>query len=185
MVYTNAERARKRAARTAFRSCLLVCCACFASPATAFDAAGVRSTSAEALALIKEGADRSPSFSGLLERISESSGIVYVEFGYCALGHLNGCLLPFVVPSTGGRYLRILVTPDRTRESHDRLIALIAHELQHALEVLAHPEVVDVDSMLEMYSRIGVPLAGRKGYETSAAHAVQDAVLSELHVNRQ
>jgi hypothetical protein len=107
-----------------------------------------------------------------------------VEFGHCALGHLNGCLLPFVVPSTGGRYLRIVVTPDKTRESRDRFIALIAHELQHALEVLVHPEVVDVDSMLAMYAKIGVPLAGRSGYETSAAHAVQDAVLSERVAKR-
>src|SRR5262245_64753806 len=50
----------------------------------------------------------------------------YVEFGHCAFGHLNGCLLPYVVPTTGGRYLRILVTPDPTRVDHDRLIALIA-----------------------------------------------------------
>jgi len=76
------------------------------------------------------------------------------------------------------------VTPDKTRESRDRLIALIAHELQHALEVLVHPEVVDVDSMLAMYAKIGVPLAGRSGYETSAAHAVQDAVLSERVAKR-
>jgi hypothetical protein len=148
-------------------------------------APGVRSTSAEVLAIIKDGGDRSPSFNRLLERISDSNGIGYVEFGHCALGHLNGCLLPFVVPSTGGRYLRILVTPDKTRESRDGLIALIGHELQHALDVLAHPEVVDVDSMNAMYSRIGVPLPGRGGYETPAAHAVQDAVLSELRLRRR
>jgi len=185
MVYTNAVRARKRSTHAALRAFLLAGCALSASPTFGSDAAGVRSTSTEVVALIKDGADHSTSFSRLLEQIEASNGIVYVEFGHCALGHLNGCLLPFVVPSTGGRYLRILVTPDKTRESRDQLIALIAHELQHALEVLAHPEVVDVDSMLAMYSRIGVPLAGRSGYETSAAHAVQNAVFSELVAKRR
>jgi hypothetical protein len=151
------------------------------SPTLSSDAMTVRSTSTQVLALIQEGAARSASLCRLIEQIAASNGIVYVEFGHCALGHLNGCLLPFIAPSTGGRYLRILVTPDRTRKNRDQLIALIAHELQHALEVLTHPEVVDVDSMRAMYSRIGVPLAGRSGSETTAAHAVQDAVSSELH----
>jgi hypothetical protein len=127
-----------------------------------------------------EGFSRSPSFQRLVERIAEANGIVYVEFGDCAFGHLNGCLLPFVVPTTGGRYLRIVVTRDRTRVDHDGLVALIAHELQHALEVLARPEVVDLESMLAMYARIGRPLDGQSGYETSEAHAAQDAVASEL-----
>lgn len=132
------------------------------------------------LKLIAEGSERSPTFRSLLEQIAASDGIVYVEFGYCAFGHLNGCLLPLVVRSPGGRYLRILVTPDKTRANRDRQIALIAHELQHALEVLAHPEVVDVDTMLAMYRRLGVPLSGRSGYETAAAHRAEDAVLTEL-----
>ena len=73
----------------------------------------------------------------------------------------------------------------QTRESRNRLIALIAHELQHAPEVLAHPEVVDVDSMLPIYARIGVPPTGRTGYETSAAHAPQDAVFAGLQAKRR
>src|SRR5262249_3922076 len=133
--------------------------------------------------LMTEGAARSPSFQGLLDQVSERNGIVYVEFGDCAFGHLNGCLLPLIVPTTGGRYLRIVVTGDRTRVDHDGLIALLAHELQHGLEVLAHPAVVDLASMLAMYARIGRPLSGRSGYETSEAHAVQDAVASELRAN--
>lgn len=180
MVYTNAVRARKRSTLTALQAFLVVCCATFASPVLASDDTRVRSTNPVVLAMIREGSERSATFRRLLDQAAESDGIVYVEFGYCAFGHLNGCLLPLVVPSAGGRYLRILVTPDTTRVSRDRQIALIAHELQHTLEVLAHPEVVDVDTMLKMYARIGVPLTGRSGYETTAAHTVEDAVLSEL-----
>ena len=184
MVYTNLRRSRKHFTRVAVQVCLA---ASFVLPATRVfgsEAAGVRSTNTVVTALIQEGSARSSSFQRLLDRVSETHGIVYVEFGHCAFGHLNGCLLPFVVPTTGGRYLRIVVTPDKTRVDHDGLIALLAHELQHALEVLAHPEVVDLDSMLAMYARIGRPLSGRSGYETSEAHTVQDNVASELRTNR-
>src|SRR6476660_6456694 len=184
MVYTNVLRTRNHFARVGVHVGLVVSCALPAATVFGSEAAGVRSTNTVVTALIQEGSTRSPSFQRLLDRVSEANGIVYVEFGHCAFGHLNGCLLPFVVPTTGGRYLRIVVTPDRTRVDHDGLIALLAHELQHALEVLAHPEVVDLDSMLAMYARIGRPLSGRSGYETSEAHAVQDGVASELRAAR-
>jgi hypothetical protein len=180
MVYINAVRARKHPARSVGQAVLAGWCVLSASAAWGSEAVGVRSSNRVMTAVIDEGCNRSASFRRLFERIEESNGIVYVEFGHCALGHLNGCLLPFVVPASGVRYLRIVVTPDGTRTNHDGLIALVAHELQHALEVLAHPEVVDVDTMQAMYGRIGRPLAGRHGYETTDAHAAQDAVLSEL-----
>ena len=62
-----------------------------------------------------------------------------------------------------------------------QLLALIAHELQHALEVLEHKEVVNIATMEAMFRRIGVPLTGGlTGYETSAARATGDDVLAEL-----
>jgi hypothetical protein len=89
-------------------------------------------------------------------------------------------VLPFIAATQGNRYVRILVTSDMHRVSHDQLLALLAHEMRHALEVLEHREVVDVETMEAMYSRIGTPLIGQKGYETSAARAAGDAVLAEL-----
>jgi hypothetical protein len=145
----------------------------------------VRSTDAAVLALFREGAERSATFGALIDAVDHSNGIVYVEFGYCGFGHLNGCLLPFVAASHGDRYLRVVVTPDKTRRSHDQLLALIAHELRHALEVIEHEEVVNAATMDAMYRRIGTPLTGRlTGYETSAARASGHAVLSELLTKR-
>src|SRR5689334_17788379 len=69
----------------------------------------VRSSDSRIRALFDEGSARSPTFRKLLEAISRSNGIVYVEFGYCAFGHLNGCLLPFVAALGGARYLRVIV----------------------------------------------------------------------------
>lgn len=157
-------------------------CALAAPAAASTDDSGrVRSTNATILALLKEGGERSVTFRSLVEAIDHSSGIVYVEFGYCAFGHLNGCVLPFIAVSRGDRYLRIVVTPDKNRRSHDQLLALVAHELRHTMEVIAHPEVVDVATMEALYRRIGTPeTGGMTGYETSAARAAGDAVLTEL-----
>jgi hypothetical protein len=149
-------------------------------------AARVRSGDARILDLIREGNEQSGTFRKITDKIGQSNGIVYVEFGYCAFGHLNGCLLPVIASSPGVRYLRAIVTPDKTRRSHAQLLALIAHELQHALEVFEHPEVSDMRSMEAMFRRIGSPEKnGMTGYETSAARASGDAVLADLSVKRR
>jgi hypothetical protein len=132
------------------------------------------------LQLIKEGTERSVTFRALVDDINRSDGIVYVERGICAFGRVNGCVLPFMTATHGNRYIRILVTPDIHRVSHDQVLALIAHELQHAREVIEHADVTDVATMEAMYSKIGTQLIGQKGYETSAARAAGDTVLGEL-----
>jgi hypothetical protein len=163
-----------------FAAGALVCAVAAPSAAATQPVPRVRSTDATILHLLQEGAERSTTFRSLVDAIDHSTGIVYVEFGYCAFGHLNGCLLPFIAVSHGDRYLRIVVTADQNRRSHDQLLALLAHEMRHALEVLEHPEVVDVATMEAMYRKIGTPLTGHSGHETSAARAAGDAVLAEL-----
>ena len=70
--------------------------------------------------------------------------------------------------------------PETTSRSDKVVLALIGHELRHALEVLEHPEVVDVPTMENMYRSIGTPIAGQRGFETSAARSSGTAVLTEL-----
>jgi hypothetical protein len=185
MVYTNRACHNKRrspgAAGVAILSAVIVCTAESRASGSTADATRVRSTDAGILALVREGTDRSATFSMLVDAIRRSNGIVYIEFGYCAFGHLNGCLLSYIAPARGDRYLRIIVTPDKNRRSHDQLLALIVHELRHALEVIEHVEIVDVPAMEALYRRIGTPeTSGLTGYETSAARAAGDAALSEL-----
>jgi hypothetical protein len=146
----------------------------------------VRSSNAVILASLSEGVERSATFAGLVDAIARSNGIVYVEFGYCAFGHLNGCLLPFLAPSEHARYLRIVVTPDKTRQSHDQLLALVGHEMQHAREVLDDPKVDDLPAMQLLYRKIGTPIAGPQGgFETTAARTAEDAISSELSRTRR
>jgi len=172
------------------RLCVLAACACFvggsrsgltAAPATL----QIRSTDASINGLLGEGYARSRTFRGLVDAIQASDTIVYVEYGVCAFGHLDGCLLPFVANAGKGRYLRVVLTTRLNHPDRERVLALIGHELQHALEVAEHPEVIDVQGMLNMYRRIGVPLNGRSGYETATAHAVENAILDELQTRHR
>jgi len=140
----------------------------------------VRSSNVAILTMLNEGSERSPALQALVARISRSDGLVYVEYGYCAFGHLNACVLPYLVAAQGQRYLRVLISPDSTRVSPDQRLALIAHELQHAIEILDDRDVVDVLSMQTMFRRIGIPLVRREGYETTAARAAGDKVYDEL-----
>jgi hypothetical protein len=182
MVYTHCDRENKRriAALCALTATVLI--GGIPKPAEGAETPSrVRSTNATVLTLVREGAARSVAFRSLVDQIERSNGIVYVEFGTCAFGHLNACLLAFVVPSHGERYLRVLLTAGESRRNHDQLLALVAHELQHACEVLEHPEVVDIATLNSLYEHIGVPLTGGlSGYETSAARAAGDRVLTEL-----
>lgn len=188
MVYLNRACRNKR---TTFRASSLVVLALVVwsaagAKASAADTVHVRSSDATILALLREGADRSTTFSTLVDTIERSNGIVYVEYGYCAFGRLNGCVLPLLASPSGDRYLRVIVTPDKRRRSHDQLLALIAHELRHALEVFDAPEVVDVQTMNALYRRIGTPeTGGLSGYETSAARAAGDHALNELLADRK
>jgi hypothetical protein len=187
MIYT--KRAQQNKRRGLFRAGMFLMVASLSSHAVIAQSAEdsrVRSANPVLLDSLSEGAERSATFAALVDTIGQSDGIVYVEFGYCAFGHLNGCLLPFIATSEHTRYLRILVTPDKTRQSHDQLLALVAHEMQHAWEVLQRAGILDLSAMQLLYRAIGTPIAGPQGgFETSAARAVGDAVLSELSRNRR
>jgi hypothetical protein len=164
---------------------MIMLCACFAgsgreSAAAQATSQTVRSTDARINGLLAEGYARSKTFHRLVDALRASDTIVYVEFGVCAFGHLDGCLLPFVADTGKGRYLRGVLTARLHRIGRGQLLALTAHELQHACEIAEHPEVIDVQGMLNVYRRIGFPLKGRSGYETSAARTAERAVLSEL-----
>ncbi|HEY2151045.1 MAG TPA: hypothetical protein VGH34_09565 [Vicinamibacterales bacterium] len=156
-----------------------------ADPPVPLSGSRVRSTDAAIRLAIDEAAARSATFRNLLAAIDHASGIVYVEPGYCSFGQLKGCVLPYIAPTQGQRYLRIVIAPD-PRISHDQRLALIAHELQHGVEILDHPEVIDTRTMELMFRRQGHPIGkGLAGYETTAALSTGSRVLDELGRQRQ
>src|SRR5262245_35430338 len=118
--------------------------------------------------LLEEGARRSPTFGRLVDTIQASDGIVYIDIGSCGSVFVHGCLLHWIAVSGGVRFLRIRV--DVRGRSCGAVIGSIAHELQHAAEVLADPSVTKASNIRSLFERIGV--ASKKGdgdFETLAA----------------
>jgi hypothetical protein len=133
--------------------------------------AHVRGADAKARLLLQEGAARSATFRTLLEALEPSDVIVYVETG--ALDR-PGQLL-FVTAGPDYRFLRIAIrVPGRDAE----LIAWLAHELQHAVEIAAARDVRDGRGVLGLYQRIG--LAGRSTGESVAAQQAWARVRDEV-----
>ncbi len=135
-------------------------------------AARVRGADQRARSLLQEGASRSGTFRALLEALDRSDVIVYVQ----TLSLDRPGALLFVSASSGVRFLRILVRacgrPD------DEMIAWLGHELQHAVEIAAAPEVRDDNGVLRLFHRIG--LTSRSTCETKEAEQVWRAVLDEV-----
>jgi hypothetical protein len=138
----------------------------------------VRSVEPRIAALIQVGARRSGTFRHLVAELDASDVIVYIESKQTRTS-LGGYLVHGVTIGGGYRYLRVKVDlpgPD------NRVIAVLAHELQHAVEVVRAPEAVDAPSLEKMFSRraIGFGCDGSACYETQAARDVEHAVVQEL-----
>lgn len=127
------------------------------------------------LEVLRGGAERSATMRALVRRLELQQGVVYVTQSVSLSDGRGACLLHRMWGTGDARYLRILV---RWGLPSDYLIALVAHELQHAVEVLEAPEIHDSRSMELFFKRIGVHNLGR--YETSAAVDVQARVWTEL-----
>ena len=137
----------------------------------------VRSTDRRIAELLQVGVDRSATFANLVRSINASDVIVYIEAARALPNALAGRLL-LLPMAAHQRYLRIQVRADLP--SHD-LIALIGHELRHALEIAEDPSVRDSPAMLSLYQRIGHPSAGAlHSYDTVAAQNTGRKVRLEL-----
>lgn len=134
---------------------------------------------AEMRRLISDGFDRSATFRALVDAIHQSNGVVIVQYGLCANGRFRSCVTN-VDGDRGRRNIRIKVN---TRATDDRLIATVAHELHHAIEILSDPEVASPESVLALYRRIGTGPC-RQGLseacETDEALRVEAVVNDEL-----
>jgi hypothetical protein len=139
----------------------------------------VRSTVPFMIVLIREGYDRSPGFRDLVEVLQQSNVIVFVQPASCAGGRIRSCLVS-VNGSRRERHIRVSVD---THTSHDRLIATVAHELQHAVEIAEHPEVIDALGALTLYRQIALGRCHEglsEACETTRALATERRVLEEL-----
>lgn len=128
----------------------------------------------------------SPTLRQLADAIGRTDGIVYLTIGPCPLRALRGCLLHTVHDARNARYLWIRLGANSDERE---LIATIAHELQHALEVLIRARLRSQRDLLDFYrsldsraysaTTLGTPY---RTYETDAAITIAAAVRQEVAV---
>lgn len=132
--------------------------------------------------LIEEGVPRCETLRVLMEAIAGSDVVLYVDLED---RDPNGTSrveahLQFAGATAATRYLRVWLQPRRT---DDRLIALLAHELQHAVEVAAAPQVRSAAAFRAFYAAAG--RAGSPGrFCSSAAEQTTGLVARELEAAR-
>lgn len=137
----------------------------------------VRTTDRRLAGLLHQGRRESARFRTLLARLVRSDVIVYLQ---CRGYPDTGARLTFV--GSGGGYRYLLVRLGRVPSPHQQ-IALIGHELQHAVEIADAPEIVDSQSLAAQYRRFGLVsqvTATSIDYDTTAAIDVGYQVLREL-----
>ena len=137
----------------------------------------VRSTDKRIVQLLEIGIARSTTFAQLVQSLNATDVIVYIERSRELPRSLAGRLL--MLPMVNGqRYLRIQVRGDLPPSE---LVALIGHELRHALEIANEPSVKDEPTMLTLYQRIGHAATGASHtFDTAAAQDAGRRVRLEL-----
>ena len=135
----------------------------------------IRTTDQSVRRLLRRGYRNSPTFASLVARLQRSDVIVYVEDVPRLPGALEGRMI-MLPRATSYRYVRIQLALRGTPEDS---IALLAHELQHAVEVADAIEVHDSGGLERLYQRIGVR-AGPQVYDTTAAQDTGRIVRREL-----
>jgi hypothetical protein len=128
--------------------------------------------------LLRQGAARSTTFKALVDRIESSNVIVYVALNPMMKSSLSG-MLTWMTRAGGYRYVRASISTDLTS---DQMIATLAHELQHAVEVIEDESVIDEASLVALYRRIGRQngAAAPMRWETVAAQETGFKVRREL-----
>lgn len=129
--------------------------------------------------LIAEGSRRSATFRRLADRLATLKVIIYIESRMDLRDSVDGAAR-LMAAAGGHRYVHISL---RSGCARDQSIAILGHELQHALEIAEAADIVDAESMAAFYHRAGVrscPGAAIECYDTARAREIGEAVLIEL-----
>jgi hypothetical protein len=114
----------------------------------------------------------------LIETFEQLDRVVYIEEGTCHHRELRTCLQMMSTP--GGKNLLVRIDP---RQPIRTVVAELAHELYHAVEIAREPEVVNVASLRDFYERIGERSCYSEAnpcWETRAAVAFEALVARQL-----
>jgi hypothetical protein len=140
--------------------------------------AHIRSEESWIRAAIERGFSRSRTFRCLVTALNASDVIVQIVYSNIVRDYVRAYTLNQVTVRGDFRYVRIAVARKAT---DTRLIGVIAHELQHAVEIAQAPDVGRTATVTDLFQRIdsGECLGGGC-YETRAARKIQEIVVDEL-----
>jgi hypothetical protein len=93
----------------------------------------------------------SPTLHRLVEQLEASNVVVYLMYDRSPVPMLAGHT-SLLTAAAGHRYLRVSL--DR-RNAGCRLVGMLGHELQHAVEIAECPSATDNASVASLYQRIG------------------------------
>ena len=148
------------------------------APSAPIDPIGshVRALDARTQEWIRIGTTQSPTFRALAARLAASDLILYIEIVDGIIGGSAGRLY-FVTATRSVRYVRIeLVAQGNVRE----MVALVGHELQHAVEVANAPQVRDRQALALLYLGMSENGLNRTQFDSVAARVTEERVRSEL-----
>ena len=136
----------------------------------------VRAADAIVQSILTEGLRRSSTFVSLMTALNRRDVIVYIERSMTMPRDTLGRLT--IVPGIREqRYLRIYIRADLSRSE---AIALIGHEMTHALEIADAPDVRGPEGLVKLYERIGHSSGGEHVYDTTAAQDAGRKVRREI-----
>ncbi|HVL69906.1 MAG TPA: hypothetical protein VM364_21790 [Vicinamibacterales bacterium] len=135
----------------------------------------LRGATTEMNVLIELGIRRSHTFARLVDALRGTDVVVYLSAAKSLPRGIDG-RLAFMTTAGGVRYLHAQVLDGLAL---DDTIAIVAHELQHALEVAAHPEVRTAVQLGALYERIGERSLPNR-FDTAAARLTGRRVRQEL-----
>ena len=136
----------------------------------------VRCLDREARLLMEAAVAASPTVARLVTALQSADLVVGIEAYAFKKKNLKGDAR-VIAAAPGARHLRIRVGIPGAQTD---LIAVLGHELQHAVEIADAPDVRDAVTLRAHYLRIGYEPTGRGYYETDAALEVGRRVSAEV-----
>ena len=140
----------------------------------------IRASDDELVALLEDGIKRSPTFKGIVDRLAKSDVILYVRPDVMAKSN-SATKLTFLAAKGGYRYLVIRVASGRSK---DQQLAMLGHEMQHAVIIADAPSVVDSPTLKREFERVGKLTQPSVGddffFESPIAEEVRRRIIAEV-----
>lgn len=156
--------------------------ASFAQPSRGFAGGGadpfprIRTTGPRAALTLRRGLTLCPTLRAQVEQLERSDLIVYITCERRPPGRSDASM-QLVHATTEFRFVRIAINIEL---SMPRRLALLGHELQHALEMAGNPGIRDRASFLQYYEQVGVRHLDPKALDTEAARQTGERVRQEF-----